>query len=346
MECLVCLESITSHAIGCGDWLCRSVVCGPCFAHYLEIQAQEQTLPRCLAQHCRAYYLYSDIPVPYRERYVQVCLPPLLKEESPDVQIQIQNQQILERLRQERKIFLRDHFPKAIAIVAEVVCGHRLRHLQKEKKESETIKNKYGRLCMNMFCNGFLNDQGICSLCESRFCPNCEQLMEGTHQCREEDLLSISLSHSLPQCPTCGLYVDKDNGCNQVMCGRCGTKFIYGSRELGGSGGHTQAVPVPERVKLSVAYRDQISSEIAQTLHLIETKEPKQPQPTAIRRIIKDMLLHPNINRNVELVKAMDEFYRVKYFYKRYQRLLVEIEKLLQRKECTAEFLAQIYAQL
>ena len=51
--------------------------------------------------------------------------------------------------------------------------------------------------CINPKCNGFLNSNYVCELCETCVCSKCfkEKKVGTTHECNESDIKTIELLH-------------------------------------------------------------------------------------------------------------------------------------------------------
>ncbi len=96
-------------------------------------------------------------------------------------------------------------------------------------------------------CNGFLNDKYECPICENKYCKDCLVIFpkvkpldeEGKvieHVCNEElkETVKMIRKESKP-CPSCGEFISKISGCDQMFCTSCGTAFSWktGQKELG-----------------------------------------------------------------------------------------------------------------
>lgn len=335
MECVICFDNKAKSFIKCCNKLCKSIICNDCLHTYLKHSKNNSTLPICAGNDCQAIYLYSDIQrvcgVNGREDYLNACYYSLVTEGNNEMN----RKNTLELLKNERRKFVRESFPKAIALVAEITCKTKLNR----KVNTSTIEQISGRTCMNLFCKGFLNENFTCNICNSSFCKECEKLIESNHKCLTEDLESLKVTRNYPQCPTCKLYVDKDNACNHVRCPNCNTKFIYGTNELSGSGGHTIDVPFKREIKLSVEYKNKLDLRSQEILSLIEKKQIKIVTFTSV--------LNAVINKDLEnIAKMLDNYYKSKYYTIFYSKCMIEIEKLIHNSLLTEKILYEIYNKL
>ena len=219
MECQICFcDTEPIDSLRCSDHFCNAIICKSCLTEYLKHTLKESTIPGCVGKDCQGVYLYSDVinlDKSNETNYMKSCCQSLIYKNSlvPD------KSKIIQSMIAERKTYLKKEFPLAIVLVAEITCGVKLNKIRAPKTDE---KKKTGRLCMNLFCDGILDDNLTCSSCNSVFCKECEKLKEKDHKCKAEDVESLKIIKDFPKCPNCGLFVDKDNACNHVKCGVCG----------------------------------------------------------------------------------------------------------------------------
>ena len=116
--------------------------------------------------------------------------------------------------------------------------------LYKEKMELEKqlkiVKEEDYKLPVNNFtcsitdCDGILNENFVCTLCEKQMCTECHQYKQEGHVCNQEEVDTIRMiKENSRACPNCGEYISKINGCDQMYCDPkkngtgCGTFFSY-----------------------------------------------------------------------------------------------------------------------
>lgn len=92
------------------------------------------------------------------------------------------------------------------------------------------IHTKYIRRCPLDGCRGLLNNQWKCGICDNHICSKCNELKSQDHECDPGSLATAQLirSDSKP-CPSCGIYIHKLEGCNQMWCTDCNTAFDWRS---------------------------------------------------------------------------------------------------------------------
>jgi len=335
MECGICFDTITPPDNGllkCSDRLCTQLICFSCLGGYLNHTSSNSSLPNCIGKDCHGIYLYSDvlrIDNRLNESYLKSCHQALMQAgENLSTR-----ERILDALRKEKQKYVRKEFPLAISIVADITCKVKL------NKTKKTELKKSGRICMNLFCSGILDENLVCMKCDSKFCKECERLIETGHKCKEEDVESMKVTKNLPKCPSCGIHVDKNKACDHVMCGVCGTKFIYGTDQLGGGGGHTEMVNVANKISLTRDYKNKLDNEMIKYILLIEGKEIKNPSYAPVLNAVKN-------NDPVKIARSLENYHRLKYAWKLYMRYMNEIEKLLIKGSITLDLLIQIYNSL
>jgi hypothetical protein len=111
---------------------------------------------------------------------------------------------------------------------------------------------KFIRSCVNESCNGFLNEDWFCTLCNHSTCKECNCLikkgsplegsvsttvlpLEGSvsttleqHTCNPDDVASAKLINTdTKPCPTCKTGIYRISGCNQMWCIQCHTAFDW-----------------------------------------------------------------------------------------------------------------------
>uniref|UniRef100_H3CIB2 E3 ubiquitin-protein ligase RNF144B n=1 Tax=Tetraodon nigroviridis TaxID=99883 RepID=H3CIB2_TETNG len=88
-----------------------------------------------------------------------------------------------------------------------------------------------------------LECQAVCSLvpcttCRSVFCSACREAWGEGHACSEQQpMMSPALSHGtrsdgdsdppIKQCPVCGVYIERNQGCAQMLCKSCKHTFCW-----------------------------------------------------------------------------------------------------------------------
>lgn len=344
MECLICFTDIdVDRTVKCGDPFCTAVICTDCTKSLIEFSHKDKTMPKCPNTRCKEYYLLEEI---YKikdqeiiKKYKECYIYELQQDKVTQIKKALENEDILKRLRQERKVFIDTHFPPAISKVANIVLKTKLKRI--EKQLSEKIKDqlkKANKTCMNSFCDGHLDENYVCMVCSIKFCKDCDKELTIDHVCDPSDLQSKKLIDGMIKCPACGIPVEKSEGCNNMTCANCNTNFHYEDGTQGGGGNHGKNIQINLRKKIifSTMYHDYLQKhDLLDTMIEIESKEPKKPSQTQLITALKKY--YKNKNRDSQLfikLRIPDEYNKyVKQIYKckQYHHHMINIEKLLQK---------------
>ncbi len=89
-------------------------------------------------------------------------------------------------------------------------------------------KKKFVMPCQNTFCNGMLNNNYCCELCDKKTCSKCLEIENEDHECNPDSVESAKLLRlSTKPCPKCGTRISKIDGCDQMWCIECKTSFSW-----------------------------------------------------------------------------------------------------------------------
>jgi len=87
--------------------------------------------------------------------------------------------------------------------------------------------------CPTDGCRGFLSTAYKCSLCSTRLCPDCHEVLGAhEHACNPEVVASVrAIASDSRACPKCGVMIFRVSGCDQMYCTMpgCGTAFSFGT---------------------------------------------------------------------------------------------------------------------
>ena len=105
-------------------------------------------------------------------------------------------------------------------------------YLHLSAKNNMKTKFQYMYSCPIENCKGFLNEEYICEVCDSNICKKCYIKIEITelknHECDQELVETFNtIKKEAKPCPTCGEFISKISGCDQMFCVKCGTAFSW-----------------------------------------------------------------------------------------------------------------------
>lgn len=108
-----------------------------------------------------------------------------------------------------------------------------------QKLDSEVPNtNKYIK-CIESNCKGYIPIKDVpdgelytCGLCSIKICPICKEIKKKKHICDPNILESLKeIEASSVTCPICKVPIQKIEGCSQMFCTNCHTKFDYRTGE-------------------------------------------------------------------------------------------------------------------
>jgi hypothetical protein len=89
-------------------------------------------------------------------------------------------------------------------------------------------KHKFIMACHNANCNGMINKNYCCELCDKKTCSKCLEVESEGHECNPDSVESAKLlRNSTKPCPKCATRISKIGGCDQMWCIECKTAFSW-----------------------------------------------------------------------------------------------------------------------
>ena len=98
-----------------------------------------------------------------------------------------------------------------------------------EDKKEKSERTEVVRPCPKEDCRGFLK-KWECGLCETKVCNKCLIIKKNKdHECKQEDIETANLlkDKDTKNCPSCGTYISKVTGCDQMWCPNCRCAFSW-----------------------------------------------------------------------------------------------------------------------
>lgn len=87
--------------------------------------------------------------------------------------------------------------------------------------------------CVRDSCRGYLSNDWICGLCETKCCSECHFEMEDHHVCNIENIETVKIiKENGRPCPNCSTIIFKSEGCDQIYCTRCKTAFSWNTGKI------------------------------------------------------------------------------------------------------------------
>ena len=242
-ECGICAETLNrSNRKEIKCLFCNYVACRSCYEQYL-IQSTENICMNCKAVWNREFLdenftkvfmkgkykkRREDILMDKQKALLQSTLPIAETRNSAKVRISEIN---------ERRNYLNEQI-KAM--------GNELNNLENEfyrcrnqinsTKADESQNRQFVKKCPTQECRGFLSTRWKCGLCNINVCSQCHEIKNEENQqhvCKEENVETAKLlAKDCKNCPKCGTYIYKIDGCDQMYCMQCHTAFSWQTGQI------------------------------------------------------------------------------------------------------------------
>ena len=192
----------------------------------------------------------------------------------------------------------------------------RLNNGKNEIKDKDKDKKIYITNCPQQECNGFINNEYFCDLCDTEICEKCMIIKNNDHICNRNDIKSANLiKESSKSCPKCYTSIFKISGCNQMFCTSCHCVFDWVTLKIDSGSVHNQH------------YYDWISSltnPSEQTnIEITACGDINDLYPQIIHRIYRNSIIHRVFLVNRELVTDIIPYLNNK-FKNNYEKYRIE----------------------
>lgn len=250
--CDICFDDDTAHGpmvvclnntrFNVAAKACTLVMCPPCLDEYLGVCHSSRALPRCPS--CRALLQCT--------KSVRHACHQWLVEHGHDSlwQTGADYRAIVEKVVATRNHYLVENFPRAVSRLALVMFPDKLKRIGREQKQRlmRVVERSSASSCIMSGCFGTMlvddkTGRPRCLTCSNEQCPRCREVWANAeHQCNEDILKSVEQVQKIRACPSCGVAIEKSEGCNSMTCAQCGCRFLYSSGLVGGHGSHNRNV--------------------------------------------------------------------------------------------------------
>jgi hypothetical protein len=87
--------------------------------------------------------------------------------------------------------------------------------------------------CQKPSCNGMIDENYCCVICNNTTCPKCCEITLENHVCNPDTVETIkNIKKDSKPCPKCGISISKIGGCSQMWCVECHTGFSWVTGEI------------------------------------------------------------------------------------------------------------------
>ena len=288
-NCIICFGDFTETRYKCCDPRCMEYLCEDCIQRYIEISDEENRLPTCPRESCKGVF---------DEQCINKELVPLFRKllykyykltKTSEINDAHREKAVHNILKDEKMKFILENMPKAVLKVSKIIHMAKLTKVKKSQLSRE--KGRVSRTCINLVCNGFLGEDFKCLKCETSFCKECEETIEedSNHECNPEHVESLKTINALVSCPSCGVKIEKAEGCMAMTCAICNQNFWYSTGEKGEQGNHGnfKKVRVNLTRRLTLEYGDSIPDNCLVAIRKIETEsESKDDSEQTLANIL------------------------------------------------------------
>ena len=242
MECFVCSEKcidknyLCNHEYEKSKEKCNFIACITCYKKYLLSSSKE---PHCMA--CRTVIPFEK----QLECFTKEWLFGKYKNHRENQLMQIEQQrfgQDLMKIENEKEIKkleaekdeIHKHYVKIINNIKNEMRLKtnevNIKINEKRQIKKSKVKFNYNFQCPDKNCHGILNNDFLCVLCDKKTCKKCYTINidEEMHTCDPEQIESFKkIKEEAKPCPSCGEFISKISGCDQMFCITCGTSFSW-----------------------------------------------------------------------------------------------------------------------
>ena len=152
----------------------------------------------------------------------------LVKESQLNAELEIKKREMTQKIKEKQKE------KKVLAAQQRKIDSeiYKMKNIIHRGNFDIDIGDISSRKCQSDNCKGYLkNTHGncmSCSLCNIFYCKDCNELWDHEHVCNADAKASMKYIHDHSvACPTCGIQIQKSDGCNQMWCTGCHTAFSY-----------------------------------------------------------------------------------------------------------------------
>lgn len=246
-ECLICLEDVPGkNVISCG--FCEYKGCISCTRKSILFQTSDPKCPSCdhawSQEFCLDTLGKTWMKKDYKEHKKKLLFD-IEKSKIPNTMPAVERIVSMNKYKKEREEKTAE-IGKLLEKIHELEASNRgidvkIRDLEYKKIEKNIV---YNEKCPRDGCDGYLNKDFICAICEAHVCKNCFEIKEiaeflgesktqkgvykYNHECNKDSIESFKLiKKETKPCPNCSTRISKISGCDQMWCTQCHVTFSW-----------------------------------------------------------------------------------------------------------------------
>ena len=243
-ECNICCDKYTAVArkkITCP--YCNFECCKSCVEQFLLNTAT--TEPRCMNNDCKMMWSMDFLSTHFNQRFYNTTYrnhtrdvffdleKAKLPSTQPYVEFELQTRRLCQEKKKAQEKLLKmqqtiEDMQNHVQALNNAIIRRRNNEIDLKNPDSSQFK----MACPQQECNGFLNRNYKCSVCQTQVCRHCHAIKSSTeadeHVCKEADIETVKfLKKDTKNCPGCGINIHKIDGCDQMWCVECKTAFSW-----------------------------------------------------------------------------------------------------------------------
>eukprot|EP00960_Hanusia_phi_P053638 762415-Hanusia_phi.AAC.2 len=263
MECPICINEFTNSKITCPS--CQYSACKECYKTYIlnsgkefvycmncNIRFNRSTMLNMFGKHFLTKTLLDyqkDVRFKIQQSHFPEVLP-IVEHELNIKKLQKKRQEVNLQIKQLKAPFLKkikdleDEMNKLTHSLVQqerdleekVITLSYENHIMRYENEGVAKTKTYTRTCLNNGCDGFLDNNFRCGMCNTSFCKDCYETLpddNAQHVCDPNIKENIKLlKKDTRNCPRCSTGIHKIDGCNQMFCTQCNTAFDWKTGDI------------------------------------------------------------------------------------------------------------------
>lgn len=235
MKCEICDYKYANNRFKIGCNKCKYFACHQCYKKYIIFSETPEI--KCMS--CFKEFddedFFSQMPKDYKKqneirlgdliyKKMEKNIPRLAEWVETEKKCRIADEEI-----KQNKILIASLRKKLRECVENV--KYEEYHIAQARKNA--IKTITGEKCCVVDCNGLTDDKNICRICNVEMCIICKCIKNTEHICDKDQLETLKMiKETSVNCPNCDVSISKSEGCNDMFCVSCHTKFHYESLKI------------------------------------------------------------------------------------------------------------------
>ena len=232
-----------SKKVTCGG--CSTEMCAGCIKTYIMSIPSQPECPHCkflwdkpfcnsnlTKKFMKGEYKKNRIELSYKQEELK------LKTSMKDVANMIEAESYTEKIKKKKEEL------RKMQEMIDIEKAHlrMMKDTQKNLKKPNYNHSEYTTKCPKNNCNGYLNHDFTCLLCDTTYCEHCMEPIshdstggesKTQHICNPDIVATYNMiKKDTKPCPNCSELISKINGCDQMWCIKCHATFSWESGKI------------------------------------------------------------------------------------------------------------------